>query len=292
MLHRPEPSGVLRHVTAGDGTRLAYRVWGDYRHHAPVVLCLGGLSRNSRDFEDLAEALSPTHQVIAPDYRGRGESQWCDWRRYRPEVYLDDVRHLLAAEDRHRIIVVGTSLGAFLGMALAAVMPSSIAGLVNNDAGPDVPQDGLAYIIAYLSHWHQFESYEAAVEDLKGFMPPMSLDGDGAWLRFAQATFRVAEGNARIGARAVPDWDPDIIKPLKQRPQDDTDLWALFRATHPFPSLLVRGGVSTFLLEETAARMVGSHPRMQRIDVPGVGHTPSLTEPDVLATIRCFIGDL
>jgi len=290
MLERPEPSGDLKRFTAGDGTRLAYRVWGDRRPDRPTVLCLGGLSRNSRDFERLAEILAPTHRVLAPDYRGRGESAWCrDWRRYRPEVYLDDIRHLVIVENCHRLTVIGTSMGAFLGMGLTAVMPSAVAGLVLNDAGPDVPQEGLEFIVGYLSHWHQFESWEAAVADLKEFMPPMSFETDADWLRFAQATFRVAPATPRIGPRAVPDWDPDIVRPLKQGMAEDTDLWALFRATFPRPTLLVRGEVSTLLTEATADRMGRLHPRLDRVTVPGVGHAPSLTEPAVLETLTRFL---
>ena len=63
-----------RYLEAADGLRLYAR---DYPNASsrPPVLCLPGLTRNSRDFEPLAVRISKTRRVISPDLRGRGVSR-------------------------------------------------------------------------------------------------------------------------------------------------------------------------------------------------------------------------
>lgn len=281
---RKTPSGTLKHFTAGDGTRIAYRVWGSPATHTPTVLCLAGLSRNSRDFEDIAEALQDSHRVVALDYRGRGESAYAaDWRTYTPTAYLDDIRHLLTVESVHNVVVVGTSLGAYLGWGMAAVSPSAVKGLVMNDVGLDVPDEGMAPILTYLSETHRFQNYSQAADHLKQVMPPMSFESDQRWIEFAEATFKVE------AALVVPDWDLDIIKPFKEVQQDQVDLRTLFKATFPFPTLLVRGSESTFLSPAMADEMANLHPNLTAISAPGVGHAPQLTEKEVFEPLLSFI---
>ena len=49
--------------------RMAYTEWGD-RDNPRVVVCAHGLTRNGRDFDDLA--LAEDFRVICPDVAGRG----------------------------------------------------------------------------------------------------------------------------------------------------------------------------------------------------------------------------
>ena len=107
-----------RRITAQDGLSLYVRDYGDALSSAPPVLCLGGISRNARDFEALAPHLAGKRRVVCPDYRGRGRSDYdSDWRNYQPIVYLRDVLDILTALDLHRVVVIGTSMGGLLAMA-------------------------------------------------------------------------------------------------------------------------------------------------------------------------------
>src|SRR5713226_6270456 len=114
-----------RHLTAQDGLQLFYRDYGNPHGSRVPLLCLTGLTRNSQDFADLAERCAGTRRVICPDYRGRGRSAYDpDWRRYEPMTYLNDIGHVLLANDIHRVVVVGTSLGGLLAMGLAVMRPT------------------------------------------------------------------------------------------------------------------------------------------------------------------------
>ncbi|MEO1110779.1 MAG: alpha/beta fold hydrolase, partial [Pseudomonadota bacterium] len=101
---------------SADGLQLHGRNWiagatdGDTR--VPVV-CLPGLSRNSRDFNDIARYLHTlNHHVIALDYRGRGKSDWdTDWRNYALPVEENDIALAIEKLGLKRFAVLGTSRG-------------------------------------------------------------------------------------------------------------------------------------------------------------------------------------
>src|SRR5579883_2367118 len=133
-----------RHFRAQDDLELYYRDYGDPASPRLPALCLTGLTRNARDYEGLAERLSAERRVVSPDYRGRGRSQYDrDWRNYRPEVYLSDIRHLLIAANLERVVVIGTSLGGILAMALGVLQPAAVAAVVLNDVGPELGASGI-----------------------------------------------------------------------------------------------------------------------------------------------------
>src|SRR5207247_11089407 len=106
----------------GDGGfhRIAYTEWGD--HDNPhVVVCVHGLSRNSRDFDFLAAALTPECRVVCMDVAGRGESEWLEDKSYYSfATYQSDAAAMLARASASRIDWVGTSMGGLIGMLLAA----------------------------------------------------------------------------------------------------------------------------------------------------------------------------
>ncbi|MBA3835595.1 MAG: alpha/beta fold hydrolase, partial [Sphingomonas sp.] len=127
-----------RYWTSRDGLKL------HYRDHAgpddrPPILCLHGLTRNSRDFEALAERLAGEWRVISPDFRGRGLSEYDPQSsRYMPPTYAADVLQLLDELQIDKAVFVGTSLGGLTTMIVAGFAPQRIAGVVLNDIGPEL----------------------------------------------------------------------------------------------------------------------------------------------------------
>src|SRR5260221_4043182 len=119
------------------GLALTSRDYGDPRPPRLPLVCLTGLTRNSADFADLADRHAGERRILCLDYRGRGRSAYdSDWRNYDPLIYVSDIAHLIAANDVHRAVVVGTSLGGVLTMALAVLKPTTLAAAVLNDIGP------------------------------------------------------------------------------------------------------------------------------------------------------------
>jgi pimeloyl-ACP methyl ester carboxylesterase len=75
-------------VTVG-GLSHHYLQWG--RDDNPPVLMLHGLRSYAQTWDPIAASLSATHRVIAPDFRGRGDSDWDPERQYFAGVYVSDV---------------------------------------------------------------------------------------------------------------------------------------------------------------------------------------------------------
>ncbi len=100
--------------------RVAYLEWGD-ADNPEVVICVHGLTRCARDFDNLARALAGRYRVVCPDVAGRGDSDWlADPMLYQLPQYVSDMVTLIARLDVEQVHWVGTSMGGLIGMALAA----------------------------------------------------------------------------------------------------------------------------------------------------------------------------
>ena len=282
------PVFVERRFTAEDGLELYYRDYGEPLATPTPVMCLAGLTRNSKDFHTLGTRLAPYRRVVALDYRGRGRSERCrDWHRYEPRVYLNDIRHLLAAAGLPRVVVIGTSLGGLLAMGLGVMQPSSLAGVVLNDVGPEVAPSGLGRIVAVNSVDRTVPDWDAAIRQLKelygGFLPT----SEEGWRQRAEATFRQgADGRLHV------DWDVNLFRALRRVRAPVPDLWPLFRALGPFPVLALRGARSDVFRAETLARMAREKPDLIQVTIPDVGHAPDIDHPLARSAIDDFLSDL
>jgi pimeloyl-ACP methyl ester carboxylesterase len=263
-----------RSYLSQDGLRLYFRDYGDLRSTRTPVLCIPGLTRNSKDFHHLANRLGSQRRVLCLDLRGRGRSDYdTDWRHYVPTVYLNDIRHLLALTDIPQVIIVGTSLGGLLAMAIGIAFPTALAGAVINDVGPDIRKQGLDKIMEYIRNFEPVSGWTEGADYLRRHFSPLSLETEAEWLEFAHNSFRKgADGKLHF------DWDPAILKPLGG---DLPDLWPIYRSLTRLPLVLLRGGVSQVLTSETFARMREEHPGAITVEIPGVGHAPTLREPPV-----------
>lgn len=282
-----DPTFREHRYTSQDGLSLYYREYGDRDASGPTVLCLSGLTRNSKDSHKLATLLAAKHRVICLDYRGRGRSDYDpDATHYQPSTYLGDIRHLLSAANVGHVIVIGTSLGGLLAMAMGAAMPSCLAGIVLNDIGPDVSGSGLGRILSYIGTDRPHKDWDGAVLDFREMFPNLSLSSDAEWLNAAQATWcEGADGMLHF------DWDVKLAEALEKGPPIP-DLWPLFASLGRIPTLAVRGALSDVLTAETFEKMAVAHPGLDQITVPNVGHVPTLSEPSVPERIMAFVAAL
>src|SRR5919197_5435160 len=275
-----------RHISAQDGLQLYWRDYGSALSPRLPVLCLSGLTRNSRDFTELAERLSLTRRVLCPDYRGRGFSaRDPNWRNYEARTYLNDVLHVLTAADVHRAVVIGTSLGGLLAMALAVLRPTSVAAIVLNDIGPEITPGGLERILAYIGTNRPQPDWDTAVAYLRHAIPHLALPTETAWRRLARGTYREgADGLLHF------DWDTALVKPLLRGRGYVQDLWPLFHAVRTIPALAFRGERSDVLSAEAFERMGEAKPDMIRVTVPGAAHAPALDDPVCERSLDEFLG--
>ena len=282
----PAPAGYEdRYFTVADGVALHYR---DYPGSGdkPPLLCLHGLTRNSRDFAELAERYSPRFRVIALDFRGRGQSGYDPIpARYSPLTYAGDVQELLDHLGIAKAVYLGTSLGGLVTMITAVLAPQRIAAAILNDVGPDVDHEGIDRILSYVGKDVRFASWDDAARTIAGnYGASFDRYTHEDWVKMAKRNCREENGEIRF------DYDMAIAEPFKTvGPTPEVDLWPLFTALGQKPLLVVRGEKSDLLTAETAARMQQVAPGMTLATVAGVGHAPELNEPEAVAAIDALL---
>lgn len=269
-----------------DRLRLFCRIYPAQQAGALPLLCLPGLTRNSRDFTALATHLNAHREVLTADLRGRGRSAWDpDPTHYQLSTYVQDAWSLLDARRISRVLVVGTSLGALMGMVMAATKPERIAGVVLNDAGPEIDPVGLRRIAGYAGKLPPVSSWAQAAAQAKSVYS-IALPGltDEDWLAYAHQGYREnAEGIP------VPDMDPRISEAFKAPTTAPADMWPLFAMIKSVPLLVIRGGLSDLLSAATVERMAREHPGLEHITVANRGHAPLLNEPECMRAIDAFV---
>lgn len=284
-----------RTVRASDALKLAVEDAGPRfqtgrdKHRAPL-LCLAGLTRSMRDFDTLRDhfAFHPTapRRVVLMDARGRGASEFAsDPAQYSVRQEADDAASVATALDLHGAVIVGTSRGGLLAMALAITRAGLIAGSVLNDIGPRIAVRGLLRIRSQLGSAHVPESWEQAVEGLKSSMGhQFSAFQDADWETFARRTYK------QVNDKPAVDFDRHVLNGLGVFTSQSAapDVTGPFRALVRKPTLLLRGSYSDLLDEETLADAVamGVTPHT----VPGQGHAPAL-QGEVLNVIEAFLAD-
>ena len=269
-----------------EGLRLFCRVYAGPSAGAAVVVCLHGLMRNSRDFEDLAPHLAARYRVIVPDVRGRGFSaRDPNFNNYEIPVYLNDLLLLLTGLGVGRARIIGTSMGGLMAMVLGVMQPQLVAGIVLNDVGAELDPQGLERIRGYAGKSAPVRSWEEAVADVRGIYgsvwPGLS---DERWQRIARLSYRAS-------AQGVPeaDADPLIAEPFRDPKAGAPNLWPLWGALAKVPILAIRGAHSDILSAATLARMQQEKPDLEVLEVANRGHAPLLDEPECLAAIDEFL---
>ena len=272
-----------RYWTSRDGLQLHYRDYAGTTDRPPI-LCLHGLTRNARDFENLADRLAGKWQVIAVDFRGRGLSEHDPLpSRYMPPTYAADVLQLLDELGIDQAVFVGTSLGGLTTMIVAAFAPQRIAGAILNDVGPELSAEGIERIGGYVGKPLLFSDWDDAADQLSAKYGDVHPGyGRAEWLRYAKRICRET-------ARGVEfDYDMAIAEPFRQMDPHTASAaaaWPMFRALAGRPVLILRGEHSDLLSPEMAARMRNAITGAELVTVANVGHAPDFDEPQSIAAV-------
>jgi len=275
--------------TAPDGLKLHARLYGE-QNGRPVV-CLPGLTRNARDFHELALYLSTKaktpRKVVAFDYRGRGQSDYdLDISHYNIGVEAGDVLAGLAALGIEAAAFIGTSRGGLIIHVLGALKPAALKAIVLNDIGPVIETQGFANIRAYLDRAPKPKTFAEAVDaQRRTHGADFPALGETDWARMVGAICR------DIGTGWVPDFDPALVDTLAgidfSKPLPD--LWPQFEALAAVPLLAIRGANSKLFSAATLQEMQMRHPAMETIIVEGQGHAPFLETGDLPQRIAAFL---
>jgi pimeloyl-ACP methyl ester carboxylesterase len=270
---------MTAHVTAPDGTRLAYADEGA----GMPLLCLPGLTRTMGDFDYLRPHLPPL-RLIRMDYRGRGASDWTGAASYTVPTEARDALALLDHLGVARAAILGTSRGGLIGMLLAAIARPRVIGLCLNDIGPVIERAGLDRIVDYVGRNPRARTHADLAAELPRHMPGFHGVPPGRWL--AEARRHYSEGPE--GLRIT--YDPALRAAFVAAfGAPSPALWPQWDAVAGLPAALVRGANSDLLSAETARDMARRHPGLIVAEVPGRAHVPFLDEPEALAAIRAFL---
>ncbi|MDL2400009.1 alpha/beta fold hydrolase [Rhizobium mayense] len=292
-----ESGFIVRTISAPDGLKLYARDYGGSDSPTtslPPIVCLPGLTRNSRDFHDLALFLSRdpvvSHRVITLDSRGRGLSAWDDDKsHYNLAVEAQDVLATCAALDIPKACFIGTSRGGLVLHLLAANQPDILKAVILNDIGPVLEKEGLADIRDYLNRGRKPADWNEAVDILRenrgrGF----TVLTDDDWRDMARAIYTVTDG------KVVADFDPAIAAQLRSLDLEAPipDLWPQFEAFQNIPLMVIRGENSKLLTTATVEEMAKRHLGMTAKIAVGQGHAPVLHLGDIPAAIQHFLATI
>ena len=276
----PSPTRMALH-------RMAYWEWGDAANPR-VLICVHGLSRQGRDFDTLARSLSDTYRVVCPDIAGRGRSDRLENPlSYQLPQYIADMVPLLARLDATTIDWVGTSMGGLIGLGVAALAGSPLRRLVLNDIGPTIEAASLERIGNYLgtpAHWRTLEEAADALWSVSSSFGPHTRE---QWLALT-AQQLVADGDGFKNH-----YDLAIAVPFHAVTPEfaqagEALLWQAYDKL-TLPTLLLRGAESDLLSHTTAQAMTTRGPRARLVEFAGVGHAPTLVQPEQVQVVREFL---
>lgn len=263
--------------------RIHYTEWGD-PDNPRVLICVHGLTRNSRDFDEFARSLASDYRVLCPDIVGRGRSDWLsDKADYAYPQYLADMAVLIARSGAATIDWLGTSMGGLIGMLLAAQPRSPIRRLIVNDVGPFIPRTALERIASYVGQAPDFPDLNAMEAYVRTVAAPFGPLTDRQWRHLTTHAAR-----QRPDGRFEFAYDPGIAQAFREAGQEDVDLWPIWERLD-LPVLILRGAESDLLRHADALSMTQRGPQAELIEFPGIGHAPVLMDPEQIDPVRRWL---
>jgi pimeloyl-ACP methyl ester carboxylesterase len=269
-----------------NGLRLHYLDYG--ADAKPPLVCIHGLSGNAHAFDALAPHLAPGYHVMSIDVRGRGDSQWGPPTEYTAPNYVSDLAAMLDQLGIARVTLIGTSMGGIISMMFAGGYPDRVARLVLNDIGPEVDMTGAARIGAYMIEApSEFADLAEVAAYFREHYPTLQHAPEAQLIEWVKWHVKPAP-NGRLTWKM----DPAVRKAMRPAAGSQSrapDMWVPF-ARIMAPILVVRGAESDILSPTTVQRMRQVLKGVELVEVPGIGHAPSLGEPEALGAIRKFLG--
>jgi esterase len=267
-----------------NGLRLHYLDFGNSAK--PPLICIHGLSGNAHNFDLLAAHLAPDYHVISIDVRGRGDSQWGPADEYNQTTYSSDLAALIDRLQFPRVTLIGTSMGGMIAMLYAGGYPERVDRIVLNDVGPEVDPAGIKRITDYMSTAPiEFASLAEVGEYYRRNYPAMRQMPEQELLDFVKWAVKPTE-------KGMLRWkiDPAVRNvPRGGSSARPLDMWVPY-ARITASMLVIRGAESDILARGTTERMRAVLPQLTTVvEVPGIGHAPSLLEPAALNAIKRFL---
>jgi len=262
--------------------KVTYYTWGDSAN--PALLMVHGLSRNGRDFDVLAKALSDNYYVICPDMVGRGLSDWLpDGLEYTYDQYMNDLTALIAQLNVTEISWLGSSMGGLLGMIMASLPGTPIKKLIINDIGAFITGASLEKIRSYVGLMPTFPTPDAGLTFIRQIYATFGVLTDEQWAHMAEHSLvQNPDGTYRLH------YDPRIA--AFKTDQTDVNLWPCWFGVK-CPTLLLRGAQSEIFPRDVCDQMILSNDMASMVEIPDAGHAPALMGLAEITRVRDWLGN-
>jgi len=266
-----------------NGLKLHHLDWGNA--DAPALVCVHGLRGNAHAFDGFARHFRDRYHVIAVDVRGRGDSGWATDGDYSMTTYANDLAGVIDALGIEKLTLVGTSMGGRIGMHYAAHHADRLERFVINDIGPESEAGSERITQEAGKTPDDFATLEDVLAYRRNLQPAMARRSEEEQREVALTHVRQSDSGRWV-------WKNDPAF-LQQRTAGGTQnypqLWDVLRSLQ-CPTLLVHGGISDVLSSAQAQRIIDALPNGRIVEVPNVGHAPTLVEPEALAALEEFLG--
>jgi pimeloyl-ACP methyl ester carboxylesterase len=236
-----------------NGISLAY----DRRGTGAPLLVVHGFPLDHTTWEPLLPHLEDDFDVLMPDLRGFGQSDAPEGA-YTVEQMAADLAALLDSLKIQKTYLAGHSMGGYVALAFTRAYPERVLGLgmVSSQVAADSPE----------SKAKRYATVgEVAVNGVSA-VAGMSekLSANPAHVAFFREMILRQRPGGVIGA----------LKAMAERP-DSHDLFLSF----DFPVVLVHGLSDALIPPERSREIKALLPRAELVELPGVGHSPTLEAP-------------
>ncbi|HEY3486350.1 MAG TPA: alpha/beta hydrolase, partial [Ilumatobacteraceae bacterium] len=267
-------------IEVAPGQRLSYIRWssggrGDDDVEEPELVLLHGGGQNAHTWDTFVLKLG--RPTIAFDLPGHGRSSRRDDRDYGP---WNNATAVAAALDRlvsSPVVLVGMSLGGATAIRLAATRPDLFRSVVIVDVTPQV-NDATREMttmergsVALISGPPTYDSFEAMAEATIALSPNRPAAAVRRGVR--HNAFRLPDGRWS--------WRYDLFGPRPEGSEEWADFATLWDDVSAItqPAMLVRGGLSKYVLDEDEAEMRRRLPSIHVEMVDGAGHAVQSDRP-------------
>lgn len=256
--------GAPRAVEVGD-LRLLLHEWGE-PDRRPVLL-LHSLAAHSHWWDWVAPRLAEDARVVAMDLRGHGGSDWVVPAAYRAEDHARDALAVLDGLGWRAPLVMGHSLGGYVGATLAALHPERVGALV---------------IVDTMTQWNERETAWAMEQAERPGQEFGTHEEAGARFRLSpRETTAPAEWLRHLGEMGVQEsrpgrWEPTFDRQVFAHARPEA--WPLLPSV-TCPTLVVRGAGSTIMSRDAGQRVAATVKRGRFAEIDGVYHHLILDDP-------------
>jgi pimeloyl-ACP methyl ester carboxylesterase len=170
-------------------------------------------------------------------------------------------------------------------MIFAGGYPHRVERLVLNDVGPEVNPAGLKRITNYFTEApYDFSDLDEVAAYYRANYPFLAITPESELREFVRWAVKPTD-NGRLAWKI----DPAVRNiPRTGTAARPMDMWVPF-ARITARTLVIRGAESDILAPDTAERMCRVLPGSRLVEIAGVGHAPTLSEPASIAAIRAFL---